>query len=332
MNVQLRKTRAALLSIASNTILVALKLFVGIMMYSVSVISEAIHSALDLVAALIAFLSVRESGKPPDDKHRFGHGKIESVAGTIEAILIFAAAAYIIYEAGRKLHARHFFIEELDIGAMVMGISAMANFFVSRYLMRVSEETDSIALKADALHLRTDVYTSVGVLVGLVAIRFSGVAIIDPIIAIAVALMIIKASYDLTRTAMGNLLDVRLPDEEEKIIHETLDQSGDYFVEYHKLRTRKSGNVRYIDMHLVISKATSLKDSHDLSHMIADKIRSRLPESQVLVHMEPCDGDCVTCRIVCSSAAIRIGVGMRSPTHPLPVNSVPPGRGSISAR
>ena len=307
LNMQKRKTRAALLSIASNTILVALKLVVGIMMHSVSVISEAIHSALDLVAALIAFFSVRESGKPPDDKHRYGHGKIESVAGTIEAILIFVAAAYIIFEAGKKLHARHFFIEELDIGAIVMGISAIANFFVSRHLMKVSKETDSIALEADALHLRTDVYTSVGVLAGLVAIRFSGMAIIDPIIAIAVALMIIKASYDLTRTAMANILDVRLPDEEERIIHEVLDQNGNYFVEYHKLRTRKSGNLRYIDMHLVISKTTSLEDGHALCHSIADKIRKKLPHSQVLVHIEPCNGDCVNCRIVCSSAATEAG-------------------------
>jgi cation diffusion facilitator family transporter len=307
VSMQRLKTRAALLSIASNTILITLKLVVGIMMHSVSVISEAVHSGLDLVAALIAFFSIRESGKPPDDKHRYGHGKIESVAGTIEAILIFAAAAYIIFEAGRKLHARHLFIEELDIGALVMGISAVANFFVSRYLMKVSKRTDSIALEADAMHLQTDVYTSVGVLVGLVAIKFTGMAILDPIIAIGIALLIIKASYDLTRTAMANVLDVRLPDEEQRVIHEVLDQNGNYFVEYHKLRTRKSGNVRYIDMHLVISKTTSLEESHDLSHSIADKIRKKLPYSEVLVHIEPCNGDCNNCGIVCSSAATQTG-------------------------
>jgi cation diffusion facilitator family transporter len=302
LDTQKRKTRAALLSIASNTILIALKVVVGLMMHSVSVISEAIHSGLDLVAAVIAFFSIRESGKPPDDKHRYGHGKIESVAGTIEAILIFVAAAYIIFEAAKKLQSKHFFIEELDIGAIVMGISAVANFFVSRHLTKVSKETDSIALEADALHLQTDVYTSVGVLVGLVAIKFSGLVILDPIIALGVALLIIKASYDLTRTAMANVLDVRLPDEEERIIHETLDQNGNYFVEYHKLRTRKSGNIRYIDMHLVISKTISVEDGHALCHSIADKIRKRLPHSQVLVHIEPCNGDCDSCRITCTVA------------------------------
>jgi cation diffusion facilitator family transporter len=307
LSTQKLKTRAALLSIASNTMLIALKLAVGLMMQSVSVISEAVHSSVDLVAALIAFFSVRESGKPPDDKHRYGHGKIENVSGTIEAVLIFVAAVYIIFEASKKLHARHFFIEELDIGAIVMGVSAVANFFVSRYLMKVSKKTDSIALEADALHLQTDVYTSVGVLAGLIAIRFTGLMILDPIIAIAIALLIIKASYDLTRTAIGNVLDVRLPDEEEKIIHEVLDQNGNYFVEYHKLRTRKSGNVRYIDMHLVISKTTSVEDSHALCHSIAGKIHQRLPHSQVLVHIEPCNGGCDSCRIVCSSAATEVG-------------------------
>lgn len=299
-NIQKLKTRAALLSIASNTILVVLKLSVGIVMHSVSVISEAIHSSLDLIAAFIAFLSIRESGKPPDDKHRYGHGKIESVAGTIEAILIFAAAAYIIFEAVKKLYARHFFVYELDIGVMVMLISAIANFCVSRYLMKVSSETDSIALKADALHLRTDVYTSAGVLAGLIIIRFSGMPIIDPIIAIAVAIMIIKASYDLTKTAMENVLDVRLSDEEEKIIRDVLEQNRNSFLEYHKLRTRKSGNVRFIDMHLVISKTTSVQNSHTLCHAIAGKIRKRLPYSQVLVHIEPCSGNCDNCKIVCS--------------------------------
>lgn len=301
-----RKTYAALLSILSNTVLITLKLVVGLMMHSVSVISEGIHSGLDLIAAIIALFSVRKSSKPPDDKHRYGHGKIENIAGAIEAILIFAAAIYIIFQASNKLMAKHLFIEELDIGAIIMGISAVANFLVSHYLMKIAKETDSIALEADAMHLRTDVYTSLGVLGGLIAIKITGMTIIDPIIAICVALLIIKASYDLTKSALSNVLDVRLPDEEEEIIHEVLDQNGNYFVEYHKLRTRKSGNVRYIDMHLVISKTTSVEDSHALCHSIAGKIHKRLPHSQVLVHIEPCDGGCDSCRIVCSSAATEV--------------------------
>src|SRR5512146_1622112 len=131
-NTQNLKTRAALLSITSNTVLIALKLTVGFMMQSVSVISEAVHSGLDLVAAIIAWFSVRESGKPADDEHRFGHGKIENVAGTIEAVLIFGAAFYIIWEAAQKLRAGTVEIESLGLGAAVMGVSAVANYLVSR--------------------------------------------------------------------------------------------------------------------------------------------------------------------------------------------------------
>lgn len=295
-----RKTYAALLSIVSNTTLIALKLVVGIMMQSVSVISEAIHSGLDLVAAIIALFSVRTSSKPPDDKHRYGHGKIENVAGAIEAVLIFVAAIYIIYEAYKKLQGDHSVIEELGIGAVIMGISAVVNMFVSYYLMKVAKETDSIALEADAMHLRTDVYTSLGVLGGLIAIKFTGMTILDPVIAIGVALLIIKASYDLTKTAISNVLDAKLPDEEETIIHEILNDKKDLFVEYHQLRTRKSGHFRYIDMHLVVPYTISVEESHSLSHLIADTISTKLPHSQVLVHVEPCKNDCENCRITCT--------------------------------
>ena len=166
--VQFAKSRAATLSIASNTILIILKLVVGIMMQSVSVISEAVHSGIDLIAAIIAWFAVRESGKPADDKHRFGHGKIENVAGTIEAVLIFGAAFYIIWEAAHKLRTGAVEIESLGLGAAVMVASAIANYLVSRHLLNVAIKTDSVALEADALHLRTDVYTSIGVLGGLV--------------------------------------------------------------------------------------------------------------------------------------------------------------------
>ncbi len=299
-----RKTRAALLSISSNAVLIVLKLVVGIMMRSVSIFSEAIHSGLDLVAALIAFFSVRESDKPPDDKHRYGHGKFESVAGAIEAVLIFVAAALIMIEAVKKLHAVHFFVERLDIGTAVMGLSVTANFFVSRYLMKISKETDSIALRADGLHLKTDVYTSAGVLAGLVAIRLTGWMQLDPIIAIAISMLMIKTSYDLTKTAMSNILDVKLPDEEERTIRQVLDQKGDFLVEYHKLRTRKSGDTRYIDMHIVIPRTTSLEESHRLSHSIAEKIRKKFPKSQAMMHIEPCNGDCDDCAmsLLCAKA------------------------------
>jgi cation diffusion facilitator family transporter len=293
------KNRAALLSIISNSILIVFKLTVGIMMHSVSVVSEAVHSGIDLVASIIAWFSVKESGKPADDEHRFGHGKIENVTGSIEALLIFGAAIYIIVEAVKKLVTGTMQVEGLRMGVAVMAVSAIANYFVSRHIMSVARRTDSVALEADAMHLRTDVYTSVGVLAGLIAIKLTGAHLIDPIVAIGVALLIIKAAYGLAKNAFFPILDVRLPDAEEQIIIDVLKGHPGEVLEYHKLRTRKSGHVRQIDMHLLVPKGCTVGEAHRLSHEITRQIEQRLPESQILVHIEPCREKCDGCPAEC---------------------------------
>ncbi|MDD5758625.1 MAG: cation diffusion facilitator family transporter [Desulfobulbaceae bacterium] len=295
------KTRAAQLSILSNFILIVIKLVVGIMMQSVSVLSEAVHSAIDLIAAIIAWFAVRESGKPADNEHNFGHGKIENVAGTIEAVLIFGAAIYIIWEAAHKLITGTVAIENLGMGAMVMGASGLTNYLVSRHLLSVAIKTDSVALEADAMHLRTDVYTSIGVLGGLIAIKLTGVTILDPLIAIAVACLILKAAYDLTKSAFFHILDIKLPDDEEAVIHTVMQEHSSNFLEYHKLRTRKSGHIRHIDMHLVVPKQMTVEVGHHLSHQISADIENRLDYSHILVHIEPCKGVCDGCSVDCPS-------------------------------
>jgi len=302
--IQLAKSQAALLSITSNTILIILKLIVGIMMQSVGVISEAVHSGVDLVAAVIAWFSVRESNKPADELHHFGHGKIENVAGTIEAVLIFGAAIFIIWEAGHKLVSGVVPVENLGIGAAVMGVSALANYLVSRHLLNVAIRSDSVALEADAMHLRTDVYTSVGVLGGLLAIKLTGISMLDPIIGIIVALMIIKAAWELTRSAFFHILDVKLPDDEESQIHDVMTCYTGRFIEYHKLRTRKSDHIRHIDMHLVVPKQMTVEEGHTLSHQITADIEKRLSHSQILVHIEPYSGECPSCSIKCPKVGI----------------------------
>ena len=291
--------KAAATSILSNTILTILKLIIGLMMHSVSVIAEAAHSGLDLLAAIVAYFSVKESGKPADDKHRYGHGKIESISGIIEALLIFIAAGYIIHEAIGKLAAGRHEVENLWVGTSVMAFSAIANCFVSNYLYRVAKENDSLALEADALHLRTDVYTSIGVFLGLIAIKLTGKLILDPIIAIVVAIIILKAAYQLIRNALQNLVDVKLPETEEKLIEDVLMEHSEYIVDYHNLRTRKSGPERYIDFHMVVPRSSSLEESHDFSHAVVKEIKRRLPNSRILVHTEPCTDQCARCKVAC---------------------------------
>jgi len=292
-----QRIKAARLSIVSNSILILLKLFAGIAMQSVSVISEAVHSGIDLIAAIIIFFSVRESGKPADTKHQYGHGKIENVSGIIEAILIFVAGICITVAALKKIFGKFIEIEALSMGAAVMALSAVTNWFVSRYLWKIAKKSDSIALEADALHLRTDVYTSVGVLTGLVAIHFTRLAILDPIIAMCIALLIFKAAYNLSKNAFINILDISLPQVEEKVIHEVLARYSNKLIDYHKLRTRKAGPERHIDMHLVVPKTQTVEQSHGLADEITAKIKERFAGSHVLVHIEPCDGTCDDCTV-----------------------------------
>ncbi len=298
MNQQRRKTRAAAISVGSNLSLVVLKFIVGTIVGSVSIISEAIHSGVDLVAAIIALFAVRTSGKPADREHNFGHGKVENIAGTVEAILIFVAAVWIIYEAvGKLLHPTP--MEEVSWGVAVMMGSAFANIAVSQMLFRVGKATDSIALQADAWHLRTDVYTSLGVMGGLLIYWLVGLAApgvdirwIDPAAAIAVALLIVKAAWELTMQSARDLLDASLPRKEEKTITGHIREMRPRVMGFHHLRTRKSGHHRFVEFHMVVDPAINVKESHDLSEMIEEKIKASLPETRVLVHIEPCDESC----------------------------------------
>lgn len=280
------KTRAAIISVASNLCLMIAKFVVGLLSGSISVISEAIHSGNDLIAALIALFAVKESSKPPDDRHPFGHGKIENMAGTIEALLIFVAALMIIKEAVEKIRVGGESIEP-TWGLFIMGISALLNLAVSSYLLKVGREHHSIALEADGMHLRTDVYTSLGVFVGLLLIKITGLQIIDPIVAIVVAFLIIKAAYGLTRKAFVPLLDTALEEQHLQAVQHVLAEHQYRYVEYHDLRTRRSGREAHIDLHLVIDPQTSVQEAHNLCDAIEKSINERVPFSSVLIHVEP---------------------------------------------
>lgn len=280
------RSRAAWVSVISNTLLMLSKLVVGVSIGSISVISEAIHSANDLLASFIALFAVKKSSDPPDERHPYGHGKIENISGTIEALLIFIAAAMILIEALKKIiHGGE--VETLSWGILVMGVSALVNWFVSAYLLKVAHKTDSIALEADGMHLRTDVYTSLGVFVGLVLIYFTGWNIIDPIAAILVALLIIKAAYDLSKKAFMPLIDTSLDSESLNLIESILEEHKSQYFEYHDLRTRKAGRESHIDLHLVINPDKNVKEAHDLCDKIEEKIKAAIPFAHVLIHVEP---------------------------------------------
>ena len=298
MDAQLRKERVALLSVLSNASLVVMKLVVGVVIGSVSVISEAIHSGVDLMAAIIALFSVKTSSLPADGKHPFGHGKIENISGTVEALLIFVAAGWIGWEAVHKLLSPRP-LETVGWGVAVMFISALANSIVARMLFKVGKETDSVALLADGWHLRTDVYTSAGVMAGL-AVIWSGDLLIpsfdldwfDPVAAIGVALLIIKAAWDLTRQSAGGLMDETLPPEEEEEIRRLICSQQPVVHGFHQLRTRKAGHYRFIEVHIQVDGTMSVANAHRLNQDLVKRIKERFRYATVTVHTEPCDGKC----------------------------------------
>ncbi len=281
------KTAVAVLSVLSNTVLTVSKALIGLFSGSVSIMSEGIHSGIDLFAAVIALFAVRESGKPADDKHEYGHGKIENVSGTVEALLIFVAAVWIIIEAVDKI-SNGTVVESVNWGLLVMAGSAAVNLVVSTMLMRVAKRTGSIALQADSMHLRTDVYTSAGVFLGLLLMKLTGWALLDPLVAIGVALLIIKAAYQLSKEAFMPLVDVSLPVHERDLIMSIINTHAGDFVEFHKLRTRRSGAERHIDLHLVVPRDQSVAEVHDLCNRIEQEIQEHLAGSHILIHAEPC--------------------------------------------
>jgi len=286
LQIRMEKTRVAALSIISNTLLIILKILAGILSGSVSILSEAIHSGIDLIAAVIAFISVRMSSKPADENHPYGHGKIENISGVVEGLLIFAAAILIIKEAvGKILHPTK--IEDTLVGFGVMAFSAVVNIFVSRILYKVAKEQDSIALEADALHLKTDVYTSAGVGAGLLFIKLTGLTFLDPVVAILVACLIVKEAWELCRHAFSPLLDAKLSDEEENRIKQVMQKYEGRIVDYHQLRTRRCGSEKYIDFHITVQGELTVVESHDISEMIEKDLESVLNNTNVSIHIEP---------------------------------------------
>lgn len=292
-----KKLKAVTFSVISNSVLVVFKLIVGIAIGSVSVMSEAIHSAIDLVAAAIAFFAVRSSSRPADKEHQYGHGKFENISGFVEALLIFIAAIWIIFEAVKKL-INPTAMEMAGWGVLVMAISSVVNFFVSSVLFKVGKETDSIAITADAWHLRTDVYTSLGVMFGLALIwiienLFLNVHVhwIDPLIAIVVAFLIIKAAYDLTKQSLGGLADESLPAEENKKIADII-SSVDNVISYKHFHTRKAGDTRFVEIDILVDANMSVQAAHDLTETIMGNIDKCYNNTQVLIHVEPCNNAC----------------------------------------
>jgi cation diffusion facilitator family transporter len=299
------KNGAARLSVLVVISLIIIKAVVGAVTGSLSIIAQAVDSFMDLFAVSITFLAIRFSSKPADSEHPFGHGKAENIAAIIQSILIFIAGGSIIYSAVRRAETDAV-LEMTEAGIAVMAVSIIASIFLSRYLHKVAKQEDSMALAANARNIAADVYSASAVFVGLIVVRLTGLDIIDDILAGIVALFILKVGFDVLRDSFGGLVDVKLPEEEEdKIKAAITEHLGGEVVSFHKLRTRKAGNQRYIDLHLVMPRHISIEEAHKMCDHLEKDMKLHFLRTDTTIHVEPCDGKCEVCKIPCEKSKVK---------------------------
>jgi cation diffusion facilitator family transporter len=283
------KSQAAALSIASNSCLILLKVVAGTITGSVALLTEAMHSSIDLIASIVAFISVRKADEPADDSHPYGHEKIENLAAMIEGVLILVGSGVIAFEAIRHLVVGSQ-VSHLGFGIAVVAVSIVVNYFVSAHLHRRAIETQSVALEADATHLRTDMATSFGVLIGLALVSITGANWLDPAVALVIAAAIVREGAKILNRSSRVLVDESLPADEIQAITAEVRAFGPQGVAgFHKLRARRAGARRYVDLHVQFVSGTTLEQAHETAHRLQDAIATRVPGADVLIHLEPED-------------------------------------------
>ncbi len=283
------KSRAALLSIASNSCLIAIKLAAGIITGSVGIVSDAVHSLMDLIASVIALASVRKSDEPADASHRYGHEKLEDLAAGAQALLLLVGAVFIAFEAARRLIDGGT-VQRIGIGMAVAAGAAAINLFVSAYLRRAGRATESAALHANAADLRTDAFVSIGVLASLALVRVTHLQWIDPVVGLLVAAAISTTGVRILNDASRRLADEALPPDELAALQQVVDGFlSAEVVGVHDLRARHVGSHHQVDLHMQFADGTSLRRAHQLSHELQDAIARQLPGTTVLIHLEPED-------------------------------------------
>ncbi|MFQ3610331.1 MAG: cation diffusion facilitator family transporter [Fimbriimonadales bacterium] len=281
------KRRASTVSLGYNLIATVLKLTGAVLTGSVSLLTEALHSATDVVASLFAYIGVRVGSVPPDEDHPYGHGKVETLAGFGESILLILMVAYLLFEGVRRLFQGSS-LESLEVGIGVMAFSTVTSLIVGLYVSRVGKRTRSLALQSNGQHLMVDFWTSAGLVVALVVISLTGWVWIDAALAIGIALWLLRGAYRLAHQAFHELIDHRLPDSEIACI-DAIVHSEPAVLSYHRLRTRRSGAVRYIDLHIVVPSDWSLQMAHQVADRLEKRIESELAPAQCVIHVDPYD-------------------------------------------
>jgi len=288
------KEGAARLAIIAVSLLIAMKVAASIITGSIAIRADAVHSVIDLFGVIIGYTAIRIASRPPDESHPYGHGKAENIAGVVIAAMIFIAAGIIAYQAITRLITGGE-VELVPLGIYVTAAAVVINLLVSWYTLRIARATDSLALEATARDLLADVLSSVAVLVGLILVQFTGIKILDSIVALLVAVLIGRTALSTMRKSFGGLMDIKLPQAEEDKIVACLSEHTDLIASFHRVRTRKAGSQRQIDFHMVVSRHISVERAHQLCDQLEEDIEKRLSDTSVTIHVEPCDGNCEEC-------------------------------------
>lgn len=288
-------SKIAMISIAT---LIIIKVVGTIVTRSIGIRADAIHSSIDLLGVVIGFVAIKVAARPSDKDHRYGHGKAENMAGLVIAGLIFIAAGSIVYEAVRRLISGGN-IELVEIGIWITTAAIIINLAISWWALRIAKRMESIALEATGRDLFADVLSSVAVLLGLVVVRITGIILLDPIVAIFVGILIGRTAYMTFKKSLGELMDKALPLEEEEIIQSCIADHNAQVVGFHKLRSRKSGGQRFVDLHIVVPHYTDIDKAHQLCHHLEHHIKHRLSRADLTIHIEPCGLECTQCAVEC---------------------------------
>ncbi len=278
-------------SLASATVLAAGKFAVGIVSGSLGVLSSAFDSLADIFMSAVNFLSIRKSMDPADQTHPYGHGKVETLATVFQALVIAGTGVWVVREGIRRLISGKV-PESAEAGILVMAAATAASVYISKRIRKAGEETGSTALVADSLHFATDVYTNAGILGSLLVFRFTGWKWLDPGVALLVGAYILYAAGKLLLGAIHDLMDRGLPEEDVERIRRIIDAHRPMVVDYHDLRTRRSGSARHIDFHLVVCREYKLEDAHRVADHLEKEVCRLFGNAHVVTHVDPCDLEC----------------------------------------
>lgn len=292
------KQKVALFAAASALVLAAGKVTIGLFSGSMTVVSSGLDSLLDVFVSAMNFYAIGKASEPADDEHRYGHGKAEDLAGALQSVVIVLSGLFII---GKALQT---FLQKGTISYsffdfFAMCLSLVFSLVISTILLRTGKRTGSAALKADALHYRSDLYTNSGAIAAIALARYTGITLFDLVFAVVAGIIIIVSAANIFRESLSGIMDSRLSDEIERQIRDIINGMSFPMAGFHKLRTRHAGNNKYIDFHLLACRKLHIDEAHALAHKIEDQIKTTIPLSDVIVHVEPCKERCDLTEITC---------------------------------